>query len=288
MPIQFDNYDPQKIERLKNHLKLTADKGRAKYYEIIVDSLKAVPKTDEPGEFDGYEDYMTGDTEQIKIIIYNSGSSPRNDQYVFLLKARTREEATTIGLNGLPGSYTKTSLSSWRENLNQKTNESFEMQALRKENLDLKKELREMEEYNDQLNEAIENAKANANKIGGVHWGEVFSVAVEGLIRRNTHIIGQIPGVSGLAGIIEKDNKNPIKESPSVETEVSFKKAQSAPSLTEDEKQFIEIFRELQKHFLEDEIGQIMEILDILSKDKTLLVPTLELLQDSPPSEEEQ
>src|ERR1035437_5436296 len=209
MPIQFDNFDQQKIDRLKNHLVAMAAKNNAKQYEIFVDALKAVPKTDEPSEFDGYEDYMTPDTEQIKIIIYNTAASPRNDQYVFLLKARNREEATSLGLNGMPvKTFSRNSASEWRETQERKTAESLEILSLKKQNAELLRELAESEEYADQLAAAVEAAKENGNKIGGVHWGEVVSVALEGLVRRNTHIIAQFPAAAGLAGIIEKDNKH--------------------------------------------------------------------------------
>lgn len=291
MPIQFDNFDQQKVDRLKNHLTAMAEKGKAKHYEIFVDGLKAVTKTDEPSEFDGYEDYMTADTEQIKIIIYNSSSSPRNDQYVFMVKARSRDEATNIGLNGFEvKSFSKNSLSDWRQTQNLKTAEGMEIATLKRENLELRKELQESQEYADELAEAIEAAKANGNKIGGVHWGEVFSVALEGLVRRNTHIIAQIPAAAGLAGLIDKDNNR--SDTPEENAEVSFKKKETtsnnAPVLTEQEKEFIRLFRELEKLFNQDEIGQAMQILDALSKDKTQIQPVLELLSEGEEEEEQE
>lgn len=292
MPIQFDNFDQQKVDRLKNHLSAMAEKGKAKHYEIFVDGLKAVPKTDEPSEFDGYENYMTVDTEQIKIIIYNTSASPRNDQYVFLVKARSREEATNIGLNGFPvKSFSRNSMSEWRETQNNKTAEAMEIAVLKKENAELRRELMESEEYADQLASAVEAAKANGNKIGGVHWGDVVSVALEGLVRRNTHLIAQIPAVSGLAGLIEKDNNR--EETPQENAEVSFKKKETAstttanvPVLTDEEKQFIALFRELEKLFTQDEMGQVMQILDVLSKDKSQLQPVAELLSEGEEEEE--
>lgn len=281
MPIQFDNFDQQKVDRLKNHLVAMAGKGKAKHYEIFVDALRAVPKTDEPSEFDGYEDYMTPDTEQIKICIYNTALSPRNDQYVFVVKARNRDEATHLGLSGTPAkSFSRNSMSEWRENMERKDAQSMEISTLKKENAELRRELAESEEYADQLAAAVEAAKANGNKIGGVHIGEVLSVALEGLVRRNTHLIAQIPAVSGLAGLIEKDN-NKTAELPQENKEVSFKKKEavfSEPALTQQEKEFISLFQELQKLFTPDEITQIIELLDEMSKDKSMLVDVLEYI----------
>src|SRR3954466_10428259 len=81
MPIQFDKFDQQKVDNLKTHLDSSAKKGTPKTYEIHVDGVKAVMKTDDPNEFYNYEAYMKEDTNEIKVIIYGSNNSPRNDQY---------------------------------------------------------------------------------------------------------------------------------------------------------------------------------------------------------------
>ena len=292
MPIQFDNYAPTKIENLKNYLVSMAAKGNAKFYEIFVDSLKAVPKTDEPNHFDNYEDYMTQESEQIRIVIYNSNLSPRNDQYVFIIKARSRDEANNMGLQGFAvKSFSKNSLSGWRDRQVHQSIETkdFEITQLKKEISELKKEVTQAEEdyeaLQQELNEAnaqIEIAKKNSNKLGGVHFGDIASVALEGLIRRNTHIIAKIPGGSGLAGLIEKDNNRDGSENFQQEdTEVSFKKKNqstetkketvSEPVLTENEKRFIAIMKELEKHFSEEEMSQIMMVLDYFSKNRDFL-----------------
>jgi hypothetical protein len=300
MPIQFDNYTPNKIENLKNHLVAMAAKGNAKFYEIFVDALKAVPKTDEPNQFDSYEEYMTPDTEQLRILIYNSNLSPRNDQYVFVLKARTRDEANNTGLQGFPvKTFSKNSLSGWRDRQVHQSMEAkdFEIAQLKKEISELKKEVSEAEEeyesLQEELNEAnaqLEIARKNGNKIGGIHFGDIASVALEGLIRRNTKFIAKIPGASELAGLIEKDNqRDPNENSQQEDTEVSFKKKTEStetkketatePTLTEKEKFFIGLMKELEKHFSEEEMAHVITILNYFSKNKDFLLEVLEEIQ---------
>lgn len=285
MPIQFDNFDQNKIDRLKNHLTAMANKGQAKHYEVFVDALKAVPKTDEVSDFESYEDYLNADTEQIKIIIYNSASSPRNDQFVFLMKARNREEATDLGLSGLPiKKFSQSSISEWREEKKHKGEQYYEINRLKSELRDVKDELKEKEDYIDELEDLVEKARKNGNKIGGIHLGDVLSVAMEGIVRRNTHLISKVPGATGLAGIIEQDNLRLEKgQQTEPESEVSFKKKETAyhPELTEQEKAFNQLFKELEKQFSENEMGLIMEVLDAFCKDKTQLQPVLELLQEN-------
>jgi hypothetical protein len=261
-----------------------AAKGHDKFYEIFVDSLKAVQKTDEPSEFDGYEDYMTAGTNQIKIVIYCSGVSPRNDQYVFAMKAQNQEEALDLGLNGVEfRTFTKSDLTQLRNNRDKKAIETQEIQALRKEIAELNNELEEKEAYIEQLEKGIETAKANGNKIGGMHIGEIVSVALEGIVRRNTHLIAQVPALNGLAGIIDKDTEKAGELAEPTETEASFKKKEQgsgATQLTEQEKEFLRLFKEIQKHFTEEEMQQVIDILEALSKDKEQIQIILDLLQE--------
>src|SRR5688572_19462183 len=154
MPIQFDNFDQSKIDRLKTHLVSLAEKQRAKFYEIFVDGLKAVPKTDDPKDFEGYEDYLTPDSAQIKIVIYNSGASPRNDQYVFVMKAKSREEAISQSLEGMSfQSFSKNSLSDYRSQLEKKSVEAREIQRLKQQISELNEDLEEKEDYIDERSE---------------------------------------------------------------------------------------------------------------------------------------
>lgn len=280
MPIQFDAFSQPKIDRLKSHLEAMAEKGKAKFYEIYVDAMQAVPKTDEPKEFEGYEDYMTPDTNSVKILIYSSANSPRNEKYVFSMKAKTQEEALDMGLSGVAyKSYSTKELDQLRVQRERKLNEQIEIHDLQKEIKELNGELDEKEEYIQKLEAGIEKAKANGNKIGGMHIGEIVSVALEGMVRRNTHLIAQVPALEGLAGIIDKDNERPVQiQQP--DAEVSFKKkTDSTPALSEQEKEFLALFKEIQRHFSEAEIGQIIEMLELLSKDKSKISPVLDLLQ---------
>lgn len=281
MPIQFDAFSQPKIDRLKSHLEAMAEKGKAKFYEIYVDSMQAVPKTDEPKEFEGYEDYMTPDTNSVKILIYSSANSPRNEKYVFSMKAKTQEEALDMGLSGVAyKSYSTKELDQLRVQRERKVNEQIEIHDLQKEIKELNGELDEKEEYIQKLEAGIEKAKANGNKIGGMHIGEIVSVALEGMVRRNTHLIAQVPALEGLAGIIDKDNERPVQSIQQPDAEVSFKKkTDSAPTLSEQEKEFLALFNEIQRHFSEAEIGQIIEMLELLSKDKSKISPVLDLLQ---------
>lgn len=281
MPKQFDVFDQQKVNNLKTHLDTMAAKGKAKFYEIYVDALKAVPKTDVAEEFESYEDYLTTNTNEIRIVIYYSEASPRNEQYVFSMKAKSPEEALDFGLNGVAfRSYSSKDLVQLRQQKERKTAETMEIQGLKRQISELNGEIEEKDQYIERLESGIEQAKANGNKIGGMHIGEIVSVALEGMVRRNTHLIAQVPVLNGLAGIIERDNVQPaqtITQQP--ETEVTFKKKeQTTPVLSEEDQQCLGLMKNIQSHFTADEFTKVINILDALSKDKEQITPVMELL----------
>src|SRR6476469_2684682 len=97
MPVTNDVYDQLKIDKLKHFLEAQAEKGMAKPFEIFVDNLKVVAKTEDPKEFDTYEFYMNEDTEKVRILIYNSNLSPRNDQYCFAVQRNKIDKGGTLG-----------------------------------------------------------------------------------------------------------------------------------------------------------------------------------------------
>src|SRR5512139_282799 len=102
MPVTNDKFDQLKIDKLKHFLEDMASKGQAKPYEIFVDTLKVVPKTENVDDFDNYEFYMNEDTEKIRILIYNSNLSPRNDQYCFYVQENKMSKPLS-GLGDLEG-----------------------------------------------------------------------------------------------------------------------------------------------------------------------------------------
>lgn len=289
MPIQFDTFDQQKIDRLKNHLESQAKKGYPKFYEIFVDSLKAVPKTDEPSEFEDYENYMTANTYQVKVVIYNSGNSPRNDQYVFSLNAKNPKEALDIGLDGVPlQMLTKNELLDLKHKRDNYLAESRQIKELREELGGLEKELEDREEYISVLEKAIEQAKANGNKIGGVDIGQIVGSGLDYLLKTNAKALSEVPALGSIVSLFAPTPENTTQTHPEpVETtQATFSKKtiqnddQTSPEdLTEEEKQLLILFKNIRKNFEEQEFFDLLEVIDRLTVAKEQLPKVLNVLK---------
>jgi hypothetical protein len=153
MAVSTAKYDPFKIDKLRNYLEDMAQKGHARPFEVFVDNLKIVPKTDAVELFNGFEGYIDEETEKIRILIYDTPSSPRNNQYVYSLKE------TSAGLNG-PGSIDEIVTRKLAHQSMQ-----FELAGLKKELEETKNELTDAEQDNEELREQLKKVRRTSTSL---------------------------------------------------------------------------------------------------------------------------
>ncbi|HMT75212.1 MAG TPA: hypothetical protein PKA77_14155 [Chitinophagaceae bacterium] len=255
MPVSNEKFDQLKIDKLKHFLEDMAAKGNPRPYEIFVDNLKVVPKTDDPKDFENYEYYMNENTEKLRILIYNSAASPRNDQYCFMVQHHSASH-TVNGLGELDTLIQEKITARERE---------IEMNQLRNEIENLHKQLEEAEEYAESLESQLEVQKKSKFKLGNINMGEFASVMLEGVIRRNPQLLAKIPGGEALAGVIEQDNlEKENKQLPDEkETQASFQK-KSNPAVSEEHQRYIIFLQHMESVLDTQQMQTAIQILDHL------------------------
>jgi len=256
-------YNSDRMSMLKQLLINNAESGKPTDYEIRVDDMKVVPRTNDVDQFDNHEEFVNEETRKVIVLIYD-GTSRRNTRHTFLLK----EEKKPQQQNTLSGIEVQKMVS---EQLTRHKKE-WERELLEKENTDLKKKLEEADEFIEKQGAAIEKLKSG-RKLEDFQWGELLGIAGESLLRRNTHLIAKVPGMKGLAGIIDKDNVEAEKqiEIPKPETEASFKMKEEKPDpekkepeMNKEDKDRLHFLRQLQERFSEDELRQVLTLLNTL------------------------
>ena len=80
-PVQ--HYTSEAVERLKQWIAEMNNTGDTKYYEIFVDGMRIVHKTNDVDEFDRYKVWMGPETQQIKVLTYNTIGSHRSKPFEF-------------------------------------------------------------------------------------------------------------------------------------------------------------------------------------------------------------
>lgn len=256
--ISKQKYDQGKMDKLAEYLRIYHQKDQPLDYEIIVDGLKVVRRTNDPDMFPMYENFVTADTKSIEILFY-VGTSNVNDKHIFTLIDEPKEQ----GLSGIEID------NRIQEKVDQKVDQhkkDLEYEALKKDNKDLQEEVDELEKEVEKLEKEKEDFIKNQSPLKG-YLGEIGSSFVESFIRRNPNVIKNIPGGETLAGLLNTDAK-PEGGQPE-NAEVSFQPKTKTTSLSEEDQAAITFVNQLKSQFSKDEFDKILLILQTLADDKS-------------------
>jgi hypothetical protein len=266
--ITTERYDPVRIERIRHFLESNAEKGKSKFYEIFVDNLKAVEKTDDIGCFDEYKMYMDENTQMIKILIYTSTENcPRNDKFIFSVR-NPQEEKRQEQLNGID-------FQNKIDSAIQQERERTQLLQLQKELTTTKAELKDAEEYADSLQDKLEQTqlefkqfKEKRISLSEMNTGRLVGFVTNYFIKTYPSLAHKVPVLSTLSGYLTDDAESPdqlgdlLNTSP--ESSVSFSKKNEDEDVREndnEEKYKLAFFKQMEDNFSIEQLKQVCEII---------------------------
>lgn len=281
--ISNNNYDVVKMERLKHYLESHAEKGRPRFFEIFVDNLKAVDKTNDPSLFDDYTVYMDEDTSLVKVVIYStSETSPRNDKFLFTVNNPAAVSENKQELNGLEVQEKIDSAIRTERSRN-------ELENLRLQLAEKTKQLEEAESYADDLEEEITKLKeAKDSNAKEIKWGQLASVALEETIKRNPVWLQKVPLLGNLSGFLNEEpspfpNELPGSSTPD-DSSVSFAKKSVATDtvvLSEADKSRLEFLKSIEPLLSEAQYEKVISIVQALAAQTQYIDTVYDLLFNS-------
>ena len=93
-------YSHEKIGLLKQMLVNSTEAGKPSDYEIRVDDMKVVPRTNDIDQFDNHEEFITDETRKVVVLVYD-GNSRRNVRYNDKLQEEKQPLPQQNGLSGV-------------------------------------------------------------------------------------------------------------------------------------------------------------------------------------------
>lgn len=276
-------YNDVKLAQFKMWLHDMTDKNEGKYFEVYVDDVKIVPRTNRVDAIDDHKVYLDDSTETVKVFTYNTENSNRYQQFTFFLEKKKPMEQVIHNAapvnQGLSGIELENKIN---ERLNQslmQERERWQTDLLKRDYETCKKQLNEAEEYIDELEDQLNKLKGKKLHWGDVNLGDVASVIVEGMVKRNPHWVAKLPGGDALAGLIAKES-NGQAESTEPETEMVIrKKSASESELSEEMKAQLGFLKQLESHFSQEQLDKIMQILQAFAEEPKQIETVYELLE---------
>lgn len=281
--ITTEKFDVVKMERLKHYLETNAERDKPKYFEIFVDNLKAVDKTNDPACFDDYTMYMNEDSKIIKVLIYTSSeNSPRNDKFIFTItnagEEQRKQDKKQSELNGLEiQNKIDSAISTERERMY--------TEKLKEELDDKTKQLEEAEEYIDQLTEELQTEKEKKYNPREIQFGNIASIAIEEMIKRNPSWSKKVPLIGALSGLLETEQSTiPDSTDNQMEQEETSATFVKKPKETQQEihdketKAKLEFFQQMEESFTEEQLNMVVELIRSLAVNPDQLATVYELV----------
>jgi hypothetical protein len=265
-------YSAERLEQLKRRLLNAEAANNPNEYEIWVDGLPVVNRTDDIEQFDNYL-YDIGENINMLTVKIYFGASNNNNQYSFEVNPQmpvaTQPATPAPALNGL-GELEKMVQVKMEEY--KKEQERAKLTAKIEE---LEDDLEECRQYKDKLENILEQERKDRFTLKGVNLVEMGSKVLEGMVRRNPQWLRKLPVGDALAGFIEQDTielerqqQLPATEEPAAE----FKPKQPAP-VDEVQRFHLSLLNELSRSLNQPQLNKLMAMLQRLSAEPALVEP---------------
>lgn len=266
MSIIKEKYSSNRINLLHQMLLNDAEQGHPRDYDIKVDELKVIQRTDDPERFFSHEEFVQPETGCITVNIYD-GNSRRCTKYQ-LYFGDVQSTASSSTLSGIDNTI-KEKIGNERK--------QWEYDLMKKEKEALAKKIGEAEEYIEELQEKLgdlnqELATLKNKRVGlaEMNAGRLLGFATDYLVKNHPAITRKIPLLSGLSGLltdgdVESDTITGTGND-NAPSSVSFSKKETSESpkydeVTERKLAFIEGMEEA---FTEPQLNKAIEIIQAL------------------------
>ncbi len=262
---QTNPYNDVKLSQFKMWLHDMVDKGEGKFIEVYVNDVKVVPRTSKIESLDDHKVYLEDTTETVKVFVYNTENSNRYTQFLFFIEKKKPvevvEQVHTPQVIGLSGIELENKITERLTTALMQERERWQNELMKRDFETCKKDLTDAEEYIEDLEKQLSTYKSKKLHWGDVNLGDVASVIVEGMVKRNPHWVAKLPGGDALAGLIAQEStENATAEV--IENEVVLKKKTPADEgMSEEMKAQLGFLKQLESHFNQEQLDKIMLIL---------------------------
>ncbi len=280
---QTNPYNDVKLSQFKMWLHDMVDKGEGKFIEVYVNDVKVVPRTSKIESLDDHKVYLEDTTETVKVFVYNTENSNRYTQFLFFIEKKKPVEVTeqvqTPQVIGLSGIELENKITERLTVALMQERERWQNELMKREFETCKKDLTDAEEYIEDLEQKLSHYKSKKLHWGDVNLGDVASVIVEGMVKRNPHWVAKLPGGDALAGLIAQEaTENGTAEV--IDNEVVFtKKTPAEEGMTEETKAQLGFLKQLESHFNQEQLDRIMLILQSFVEVPKNIETVFELLE---------
>lgn len=258
--IKNESYEAKKIEVIHLILKNAFKLNQPRFYEIHVNDLTVVPKTDDLEQFEDFQDFITEETTVVKIFVYHYNQKS-SDKYFLYVSPELLTQAKTRELGMVP-------LAKNEEELREKWEKDNHYTSLIEENRDLATQLEVANKALVKADKENKRIRNNRDKEFKQKVGDTLEGILESeYVKKNFPLAGVIkewlggskaPAEENLSG--QEDEEEEEQETEDAEIEIVHQRVLS----TEEEK-YLLLIKDIKSKVGTTNLASIMYLLDLFT-----------------------
>jgi hypothetical protein len=274
-------YNDENMTRLKLWLSTASDQEHKKYYEVLVDGMKIVFKTDDLSKLEDLSMWVNRTAKIIKVLVYSSPGSHRyqtfefHTEYYLEQQEEERQKKDQV-LFGFANNVDEKIVQAIENERKEQATEN-----LKKENKSLKQELEGANTYIGQLETKVDEYEAKKFKLDKDTIIKIGSGILGHIVKTNPKIIDKVAELSGLMSD-EGDNEQPTQQG-----EVTFSKKIDPKEVddkeTENDEETLSklaLFETAEENLSDEEYDKYFQIVQFLANHPPLVTVVHGLLKD--------
>lgn len=264
------------IDRIQRKLEADAARDNPTEYEVRVDQLTVIERTEDPVEIDGLGGFIDFESTQIVEIRLYQGKSYKHTSYVFTFDSKPTP-TQSITLAGVDEVVSKAIAAERQAVAREKMQEQIDK---------LTQEVKDNEEYINLLEQDLETAKANKFKIGDVSVLQLAGEVLGGVVKQNPSLLKAIPGGIGdtLAGLVV-EGETEDEDEPEAESSVSISRI-TPQSPQREELDFLDdALSHTRTKLTGDDLLRLTELITELTDQPELISRCIEFVKSNPNTE---
>ncbi len=291
-------YNDENLARFKLWLSNASDQEHKRYFEVLVDGMKIIYKTDDLGKLDDLPMWVDGSAKIIKVHVYSSPGSHRYQTFEFQTENYVQEQEETKQKKEVSNQQTLSGIDVDKkisEAITQvKKEQAFD--ELKKENKSLNEKLSDANIYIEKLEGKVHQFESQKLKLDKETFISIGGGILGNVVRTNPEILNKIPGLDGIASALTGNNgAKPENDTP--EVEVTIKKIvpenenkteentnendnEELEGLSEEEEAKLNLFEVAEENLNDEEYAMYFEIVQFLAHHPKLVPTIYGLLKD--------
>ncbi|MDP1801868.1 MAG: hypothetical protein Q8L81_10980 [Bacteroidota bacterium] len=267
--VKHEKYEPKIVATILLLLTNAQKINQPRLFEVYVNDLAVVPKTDDIAQLDDYQDYINEETTIIKIFVYHYNQKS-SDKFFLHISPESLQEAKNRELSGITPVRTE-------NDLREKWEKDKDYEALKEENTELRAQI--------DINEKALAKAAKENRMirerMDVKFKDRVSMFLDGIVQ-SEFVKKNFPGAEVLKDFVKKESEGNLSGDDNDEEVLEEEEIEeiNQRTLTIEEEKHLLLLKDIKAKVGTTHLASIMYLLDLFATNPNSIESAIKVVKN--------